>query len=100
MSKGKVILSWLLVMLVLPIGGWIGFIENSAIVAPVLFGYKLPEAALGVWLLAMLLLGSILGWSVSVLSHFRLRSKLKRATNKLKNQEKELGNLRTRGLRD
>ncbi len=89
MAKLKTILFWLLILTILPVGAWIGFFENPQRIAPSILGFQLPEATFGVWLLAMLLIGSILGWGVGALGQISTKTQLKRARAKLHSHAKE-----------
>jgi uncharacterized membrane protein YciS (DUF1049 family) len=89
----------LLVVALLLLGLWFSA-ENTARVAVVLLGFPMPEVAQGVLLLAVLLLGAMVGFVASVLPLLRLTNRNMSLARKLKRRDLELERLRKAPLVD
>jgi len=99
MALFKRLLLLCLVVLLLVLGLWFSS-ENTAQVAVKLLGFPVPEVALGVLLLAVLLLGAVLGFVVSLLPLLRLTNRNLSLARKLKRRDLELERLRKVPLMD
>ena len=98
-------ISWikrLILLLLLILAIVIGVVftsENSQQLSLVFMGFVLPELKLGLWVLLVLLLGSLLGLTLCMFSLF-LRGQSVRAKNRqIKRLEQELQQLRTTSLK-
>ncbi|GAA5445144.1 hypothetical protein Misp06_03337 [Microbulbifer sp. NBRC 101763] len=65
-------------------------VENPQIISPVIAGYSPFSGSVGVWLIAMLLLGILLGVLASLLPLFTQRRRVRGLSRQLKKMEREL----------
>lgn len=98
MFKLKILLTGLFILAVLGLGWWFGS-ENTELVRPTLFGIPLRAWSLGTWLSLMLLIGSVLGYLISLLSYARIKGQNLNLQRKLQRREQEVAKLRTASIR-
>ena len=73
--------------------------ENSQLFALILFGFQLPEQPVGLWILIALLLGGLMGIVLSIFPRLLIEQNLANKNRKIRQLEKELGQLRTNHLK-
>lgn len=88
-----------LIFTTMAVGYWFNT-ENTQDVSLTLFGFALPASSLGVMVCLTLLLGSVLGFVVSLLPILRLTNENLSLKRKLKRRDAELTKLRTAALKD
>lgn len=99
MALLKRLLLLCLVVLLLMLGLWFSS-ENTERVAVLLLGFPMPEVALGVLLLVVLLFGAVMGFVMSMLPLLRLTNRNLSLSRKLKRRDLELERLRKAPLVD
>jgi len=93
-------LTFLVLLIIAIIIGIVFTSENSQQLSLVLLGYTLPELKLGLWLVLALLLGSVLGLLLSMLSLLIRGQSVNSKSRKIKRLEKELQQLRTASIKN
>lgn len=93
-------LTFLVLLIVAIIVGIVFTSENSQQLSLILLGYTLPELKLGLWLVLALLLGSVLGLLLSMLSLLIRGQSVNSKSRKIKRLEKELQQLRTASIKN
>lgn len=94
MAKLKWIVLALILLVVVALGFWISS-ENSQLVSPTLLGFSLWQLNLGAWLFLVFLLGGFVGYLVSWISLFRLKSRNRTIEKKLGQKDREISRLRS-----
>mgnify|MGYP000120820199 CR=1 FL=1 len=84
----------LLVLLAVGLGFWFTLI-NTQLVSLNLFGFVLPEAKLGIWVLGGFGAGVVAGLLISLWSYAAGKQRLLRQGRQLNRSEKELAKLRS-----
>ncbi len=95
----KRLVTILLILLALALGIWIT-LDNSQPVSLILFGFALPSAKLGVWILATFVLGIAVGYLGSLWPYLATKRKLLSQDRKIKRSERELDKLRAGALKE
>lgn len=85
--KKVILVVWLIAMLV--VGAWFAS-ENPNKVTPLLFGYALPQLSLGIYLSVTLIVGVVIGGTLSFLGTQSKMIKVKRACRTLDKEVKRL----------
>src|SRR5690554_5390638 len=98
MRLGRLI--FIAILLVALLFGFLFNLENPEPVSVTLLGINLPELALGLWLLAALLAGVLVGFALSVLPELMQKRSVSRLTKQNSALEKENQLLRSQALRD
>lgn len=73
-------------------------IHNTTPIKIDLVFFTLPEASLSLWLIAVFVLGSLLGMLISAVALLGLKTRLRSSRRRESNYRKELDQLRTAGL--
>lgn len=87
----------LLILLVLLCGVVLGVwfsAENAQPLSVTALGFAMPELPVGLWLTGVFLLGTGLGYAVSVISTLKLKNHNMSLSRKLKRRDRELEKLR------
>ncbi|MDA9004026.1 LapA family protein [bacterium] len=74
--------------------------ENQSSQTLHLFGYSTPELDLGLLIMITLLIGTLLGWLLSLMSGFFVKKSLVKQDKIIKKQDEELRALRVASLKD
>ncbi|MGH1371029.1 MAG: LapA family protein [Cellvibrionaceae bacterium] len=93
MTLIKRLLLLLVLLCGLILGVWFS-VENAQPVQVTLLGFSLPQLSVGVWLTAVLLLGAVLGYVISVFPVLKLKNENMSLHRKLKRRDRELEKLR------
>lgn len=75
-------------------------VDNAQQVSLTLFGFQLPSAKLGAWLLLAFVLGVTIGFLFSLWPYFAAKQKLLLQERQIKRSEKELNKLRAGALKE
>lgn len=93
MTLIKRLLLLLVLLCGLILGVWFSA-ENAQPLSVTALGFALPEFSVGVWLTAVLFLGAILGYLISVFPVLKLKNENMSLNRKLKRRDRELEKLR------
>lgn len=73
--------------------------QNGQAVNIILLNYPLPELKLGLWVVIILLIGSLIGLILSYLPRLWMRNSIAAKDRKIRQLEKELNQLRAASLK-
>ncbi len=93
-------LIFLMLLIIAIIVGIVFTSENNQQLSLIFLGYPLPELKLGLWIVLSLLLGSVMGLLLSMLSLFVRGQSVNSKSRKIKRLEQELQQLRTASIKN
>ncbi|MGH1472185.1 MAG: lipopolysaccharide assembly protein LapA domain-containing protein [Cellvibrionaceae bacterium] len=99
MGKIKFLFALIIFIMVVAVGYWIGT-ENKQLVAPILFGFELPEWSLSTWMFIALFSGSFLGYLISLISYLPLKARNSSLQRKLARRDKEITKMKASTQKD
>lgn len=99
MWKLKLIILIIFAIVFAGFGWWVSS-DNSQQIAPVILGFTLPAWNLGFWLFLTLVVGILLGYTISWIGSIKRIGAQKRLQKQVDNKEREIAKMRATALHD